>query len=170
MRSIDPALRRAAGALMLSALAACGGGGDDPAPAGNGGGGGTTPPATLSCNTAAYQAGSVALPSGAQLAAYAGTYAGQEGAYGPNPGDPFVKSADATLVLGSNGSVSYKGTAYPPTSVCIDKAAGPVGTVLYVLTDKGHFDISDKVDADLGSAWGVSPVDGTTIFTKGLKR
>jgi hypothetical protein len=172
MRSIDSFLRRAAGVLVLSTLAACGGGGDDPAPAGNGnggGGGGTTPPVSLSCNTAAYVAGSVVLPSSAQLAVYAGSYAGAEGAYGPNPGDPFVKSADATLVLGSDGSVTYKGTAYTPTSVCIDKAAGPFGTLLYVLTDKGHFDISDKVDAALGSAWGVSPADGTTIFTKGLK-
>ncbi|MFT3954247.1 MAG: hypothetical protein QM722_07590 [Piscinibacter sp.] len=155
-------------ALVTTLLAACGGGGDDPAPAGNGGGG-TTPPAALSCNTAAYQAGSVELPSSAQLAAYAGSYAGQEGAYGPNPGDPFVKSADATLVLGSDGSVSYKGTAYTPSSVCIDKAAGPYGTILYVQAGRGDFDISDKVDATLGSAWGISPVDGATIFTKGLK-
>jgi hypothetical protein len=38
-----------------------------------------------------------------------------EGACGRNPGDPFLKSADAVLVLGNDGSLSYKGMAYTPT-------------------------------------------------------
>lgn len=149
-------------AVAAAALTACGGNDDD---TGNGPGA-----VALNCDTKSYVAGSVVLPTTTQLAAYAGTYNGDEGAYGPNPGDPFVKSASAALVLGADGSVSYKGTAYPPTSVCIDKAAGPFGTILYIIAGKGHLDVADKPDATLGSAWGVSLADGTTIFTKGVKK
>lgn len=178
-------LRRGAGALpLLAALAmamtltACGGGGDDGSTAttgsgsGTGGGtttatGGTTTTTAPTCNLSAYQAGAVEAPTTAQLAAYAGTYAGDEGSY--NASFVFVKSASATLVLAADGGTTYKGTAYPATSVCIDKAEGPYGKLLYVMTAKGHFDVSNKVDATLGQAWGVSPADGTTIFTNGRK-
>lgn len=152
-------------------LAACGGGGDDGSAdpsAGNGAGGGATA-ATLACDTTKYVAGAVELPTAAQLTAYAGTYNGDEGAYGPNPGDAFVKSGSAALVLGADGQLSYKGTAHALTSVCVDKVAGPYGKILYLIAGKGHMDIADKVDATLGQAWGVSLADGTTIFTKGLK-
>ena len=128
------------------------------------------PGRALTCDTKAYVAGSVTVPTATQLATYAGTYNGDEGAYGPNPGDPFVKSASAALVLGTDGSLSYKGSAYTPTSVCIEKAAGPYGTILYIIAGKGHLDIADKADATLGSAWGMSLADGTTIFTKGAKK
>jgi hypothetical protein len=164
-RSISSSYSTRLAALVAAALlAACGGGdgdtGSDPG----------TDPVALSCDTKLYVAGSVVAPTATQLAAYAGTYNGDEGAYGPNPGDPFVKSASAALVLGADGSVNYKGTAYTPTSVCIDKAAGPFGTILYVVAGKGHLDIADKPDATLGSAWGVSLADGATIFTKGVKK
>ena len=114
-------------------------------------------------------AGSVAAPTSAQMTAYAGTYNGDEGKYGPNPGDPFVKSGTAALVLGNDGRLSYKGVVYPVTSACVDKTAGSLGKILYVIAGKGHIDIADKVDSTLGQAWGVSLADGTTIFTKGLK-
>lgn len=126
--------------------------------------------AALSCNTAGYVAGAVELPTAAQLTAYAGTYDGDEGQYGPNPGDPFVKSGAATVVFGADGALSYKGKAYALTSVCIDKVAGPFGKVMYLVAGQGHLDIADKVDATLGNAWGVSLADGTTIFTKAFKR
>jgi len=162
-------------ALALAAtLAACGGGGDDGAATVASGSnnaaaaGGAA--AALTCNTAGYQAGTVEQPSAAQLAAYAATYNGEEGSYGPNPGDPFVKSANAVLVLASDGRITYKGVAYTPESVCIDKAAGVYGKILYVLTNRGHFDVTDTPDAQLGSAWGVSAADGTTIFTKGARQ
>lgn len=158
-------------AIATLLLAACGGGGDDGGtdPSSGTGTGGAAPAATLSCDTTKYVAGAVELPSSAQLTAYAGTYNGDEGAYGPNPGDPFVKSGTAALVLGADGQLSYKGTAYPVTSVCVDKVAGPYGKILYLIAGKGHMDIADKADAPLGQAWGVSLADGTTIFTKGLK-
>lgn len=148
-------------------LAGCGGWDDEDAaqPAAPGGGGAPT----ITCNTAGYVAGAVQAPSAGQLAAYAGTYNGDEGRYGANPGDPFVKSGSAAFVLGADGSVSYKGVSYAATSICIDKAAGPFGTILYVVAGNGHIDVADKVDASLGSAWGISLADGTTIFTKGLK-
>jgi hypothetical protein len=111
----------------------------------------------------------VETPTSAQLGAYAGTYNGDEGKYGPNPGDPFVKSGTAAMVLSAGGALTYKGTSYTVTSICIDKTAGALGKLMYVHTDKGHFDIADKVDATLGIAWGISPVDGATIYTKGQK-
>ena len=141
-------------------LGACGGGDGD--------GAGDTPVA-LSCQTAAYQAGSVVAPTAEQLAAYAGRFDGQEGHY--DDSFNFVATGTASLVLGTQGQLTYKDVAYTPTSVCIDKVAGPYGQLLYVLVgSSGHFDVAAQADADLGQAWGVSPVDGTTIFTRGLKR
>ena len=134
-------------ALTLLSLAAttlitaCGGG-DDPAadPPTDGGGGSAF---TATCDTTKYVAGSVELPTAAQLDAYDGTFNGDEGSY--NMSGVFTKAS-------------------------IDKVAGPFGKIMYFLpNDKGHFDVADKVDATLGQAWGVSPVDGTTIFTNGLK-
>lgn len=153
-----------AAAAAALGLAACGGGNDEDS-SNNGSG-----PLSITCDTSGYTAGSVAVPTAEQLAKYVGTYNGDEGAYGPNPGDPFVKSASAAFVLGADGSVTYKGTVYTPTSVCLDKAPEALGTLLYLVAGKGHLDVTDKVDAALGSAWGVSPADGTTIFTKGLKK
>jgi hypothetical protein len=159
-------------ATLVTALSltGCGGWWDDDEDAQAAAGGAAAAAVTLTCNTAGYAAGSVELPSAAQLAAYAGTYEGDEGRYGPNPGDGFVKAASATLVFGADGSLSYKGAAYAVTSACIDKASGALGKVLYLVGGKGHLDIADKVDPTLGSAWGVALSDGTTIFTKGLKR
>lgn len=144
-------------------LAACGGGDAPPADGGGGGGG-----FTVTCNTAAYAAGAVEAPAPATLAAYAGSYAGDEGSY--DASGNFQRAGSATLVVASDGRLTYKGTAYEPTSICIDKTAGPFGTLLYFLVGStGHFDVSDRVDPLLGQAWGVSPVDGTTIFTNGRK-
>lgn len=164
---IRPSLRLPSilAALTLAAtLTACGGG-DDAAD-----GAGAAAAADLPCNTALFVAGTVAKPTAAQLAAYAGTYDGGEGRAGPNPGDPFVKAASAVLVVHADGSVSYKGVAHAATSVCLDKAAGPYGSILYVHTAKGHLDISDTTDPGLGRAWGVSPADGSTLFQGGVKR
>lgn len=163
-------VRRSPLALVaLLVLSACGGGGDDGSAAAGGAAGGAAATAALTCDTTKYVAGAVELPTAAQLTAYAGTYNGDEGAYGANPGDPFVKSGTAALVLGADGQLSYKGVVYPVTSACVDKTAGSLGKILYLIAGKGHIDVADKVDATLGQAWGVSPADGATIFTKGLK-
>ena len=144
------------------------GGAYPPGPTDAPGGGGGDGPFTASCNTAAYVAGAVELPSATQLASYAATYNGDEGSYAMD--GSFTKSGTAALVIASDGRVTYKGTAYDPSSVCIDKVSGPYGKIMYFLVgNNGHLDISDRVDPSLGQAWGVSPVDGTTIFTKGLK-
>lgn len=159
-------------ASLLAALllAACGGGGDDEAaptdpPAGGGGGGGG---ATLTCNTANYTAGSVAAPTAVELAAYAGTFDGEEGSFDADFN--FVKSADAVLVLGTTPTVTYKGAALTATSYCLDITAGPYGRVLYVeVDDGGHFDIASADAGDgLRFAWGVAP--GGAIFRNGVKR
>jgi hypothetical protein len=158
-RRLPPLLAALAAAAML---AACGGGGsDDPAGAAA---------TDLPCNTALFVAGSVVKPTTAQIATYVGTYDGGEGSFGPNIGDPFVMAKSVVLVVNTDGSVTYDGTAYTPSSVCLDKAAGGFGTLLYVHTDKGHLDISDKTDPTLGRAWGVSLANGTTMFQGGVKR
>ena len=155
--------------VAATALMACGGGGDAPpepagaSAAGGGGGGGSV---TLACDTTHYSAGAVELPTAAQLSAYAGTYDGDEGSFGPNPGDPFVKSGSATMVFGADGSFSYKSIAYAVTSVCVDKVANGTGSkFLYVEAGKGLMDITD-----LASAHGFSPADGATLFQNGKKR
>jgi hypothetical protein len=151
---------------VTALLAACGGGDETLAPTGGGGTG--TSSFTATCNTAAYVAGSVDLPTATELAAYAGTYNGDEGAYATD--GSFTKSGTAALTIAADGRITYQGTAYSPDSVCIDKAAGPYGRLVYFLVGTtGHFDVADTVDATLGQAWGVSPADGVTIFTKGLK-
>lgn len=171
-----PAHRLAQGLALVAAtvlLAACGGGDDDTGAgaADNAGGGGAAAASVdLPCNTALFVAGAVDKPTAAQLKSYAGTYEGSEGKFGPNPGDAFVKSGSATLIVNNDGTVRYKNTDYKPVSVCIDKTAGGLGTILYVHTDKAHLDISDKVDASLGQAWGISLADGSTLFQGGLKK
>ncbi|MBT9596197.1 MAG: hypothetical protein IV094_09465 [Vitreoscilla sp.] len=153
--------------LAATALIAACGGGDDPAtdPPTDGGGGSSF---TATCDTTAYTAGSVELPTAAQIAAYAGTFNGDEGSY--NMSGVFTKSGDAALVIASDGVLTYKDVEYEPLSICIEKVSGAYGKIMYfIANDKGHFDVSDEEDADLGQAWGVSPVDGTTVFTKGVK-
>lgn len=159
--------------LVALMLAACGGGGDDNAeaepPTGGGGGGGGTPaPVALTCNTANYTPGAVAAPTETDLAAYAGTFNGEEGSFDAN--FAFVKSADAVLVLGTTPSVTYKGVTLTATSFCLDNTAGPYGRILYVeVNDGGHFDISATDAGDgLRFAWGVAP--GGAIFRNGVKQ
>lgn len=151
---------------LLGLLSACGGG-DDPAPAGTpAAANNAAAAANLSCNTAHYTAGAVAQPTADELKTYSGTYAGDEGAFGPNPGDAFVKSGSATLSFGSDGSFSYKGISYAVASVCIDKVANGTGDrFVYVEAGKGLIDITSK-----GTAHGFSPVDGLVLFQNGKKQ
>ena len=148
------------GGLGVVALALLGGfgAGVDKAPA--------SAPA-LGCNAAGYVADAVQAPSAAQLAAYAGRYHGQEGSY--DAWGAFNRSDTAELVVGADGQLSYKGTVYEATSVCVDKAEGAHGRVLYIESGAGHFDLSDRAEAPAGQAWGVSPVDGVTVFTHGRR-
>lgn len=153
----------AASALAVLMLSACGGSAEDPE------GTSAAPPAgvTLTCNTANYVAGSVEVPTATQVAAYAATYNGDEGSY--TMGGSFTRSGTATLVLGGDASLRYGAVAYTVKSLCLDKTAGPYGRILYVEVGAGKFDISDRIDATLGQAWGVSPANGSTIFTNGRR-
>ena len=79
---------------------------------------------------------------------------------------PSTALARRTWWSASDGQLIYKGTAYETTSVCIDKADGGQGKVMYFESGAGHFDVSDRADATAGQAWGVSPLDGATVFTR----
>lgn len=154
-----PTTATLAALTLTTLLAACGGASDDT---------GTDDQAfAATCKTDAYAAGSVELPSAGQIGTIAGTYNGDEGSY--DLSGNFTKSGSATLVIASDGRLTYKGVAYTPSSLCIDKVAGSYGKILYFIADKGGFDVADKVDSVLGQAWGVSPADGTTMFANGRK-
>jgi hypothetical protein len=153
-----PALAAASLCLLLTAC----GGGESSA---EGGQAGTATAPVATCHTAAYQAGAVVEPTLADLAPYAGTYQGQEGYYDAN--FAFVKTGTATLVIAADGAITYGGKAYPVSSICQDKASGNYGRLMYFIVGNGHLDVSDKANANLGQAWGVSPADGNTIFTLG---
>jgi hypothetical protein len=157
MKPFSPRLLSAT-LLSCSLLAACGGGDGEPAAAAEA--------AALTCDTSHYVADAVALPTADELKTYVGTYEGDEGSFGPNPGDPFVKSGSATLVFAADGSFSYKGSAYKITSVCIDKVANATGDrFVYLEAGKGLIDVTSK-----GTAHGSSPADGSTMFQNGVKK
>jgi hypothetical protein len=121
----------------------------------------------LTCNVAGYVADAVEAPTEAQLAAYAGRYGGNEGVY--DASGAFNRFGPADLVVGGDGQLIYNGMAFETTSVCIDKTAGGQGKVMYFESGAGHFDVSDRIDATVGQAWGVSPLDGATAFTGGRR-
>lgn len=97
----------------------------------------------LSCDTSKFAQGApVAAPTSQELASFARTYTGSEGDYGPNPGDPFVASASATLVLNANGAASYNGANYVPSSYCLETLSGGAGSQLVIHSgDMSHFDL-----------------------------
>lgn len=105
----------------------------------NGGGGGSG----LTCDTSQFGPGAaVTTPTAEQLASFARTYTGSEGSYGPNPGDSFVATGSATLVLNTNGTATYNGDNYTPTSYCLETLTGSAGTQLVIHAGAmSHFDL-----------------------------
>lgn len=97
----------------------------------------------LTCDTSKFaQGAAVAAPTAQDLATFARTYTGSEGAYGPNPGDAFVATGSATLVFSSNGSVTYNGANYVPSSYCVETLSGGGGTQLVIHSGvMSHFDL-----------------------------
>jgi hypothetical protein len=158
----EPMMRLIWGGLGAVALALLGGVGADADTVLAGAGA-----VALNCNVAGYVADAVEAPTEAQLAAYAGRYHGNEGAY--DASGAFNRFGAADLVVVSDGRLIYKGTPFETLSVCIDKAAGGQGKVMYFESGAGHFDVSDRVDPTVGQAWGVSPLDGATVFTGGRR-
>lgn len=138
-------------ALVAVALAACGG--DEVE--------------VLVCKTAHHVAGAVEAPTASQITSHLGRYQGLEGQYGMD--GRFTHSGDASLWLRADATLSYQGVDLRIDSACLDKTRGPVGRVLYIEAGRGRFDIGETADTKLGQAWGRSPVDGTTVFRRGLK-
>ena len=97
----------------------------------------------LTCDTSKFaQGASVVAPTVQELATFARTYTGSEGDYGPNPGDPFVVSGSATLVFSANGSATYNGASYVPSSYCLETLSGGAGTQLVIHSGAmSHFDL-----------------------------
>lgn len=144
--------------LALTALAitltACGGGDDSDSLAAKDG-------VVASCKGTDLL---VTAPTLTQISGYTGTYSGLEGSYdGANGAGNFTQSGTATLVVNSNGAITYKGKAYTPSSVCLDKVGGLWGKVLYITAGQGNFQVTLEDDS-----WGLSP-DGITWFKDGVK-
>jgi hypothetical protein len=157
-------IKRLAATFSLTVLAACGGG-DDSAPPAVGGGGGGGGGATLTCDTSLFQAGaSVAAPTSGQLGPYAGTYLGDEGSFGPNPGDPFVKNGTANFVLSAAGAVTYNAAAMTRQSICLESNAGIEQLVVHFAsaTGNGHVDLAAAAQGS--GMTGVSPASSGPNF------
>ncbi|MGA8393482.1 MAG: hypothetical protein WB775_15255 [Burkholderiaceae bacterium] len=75
--------------------------------------------AAATCDKSLFST-SVALPTAAQLAPYAKTYAGATGSF--DISGKFTKSGSATLVLNADGSTTYNGTAIDVKSLCYEEA------------------------------------------------
>lgn len=159
-------------ASLMSAvfIAACGGGTDAPAASPAPAPAPSPSAGSLSCDTSLFAAGAgVSTPTTTQLSAYAGTYSGNEGAFGPNPGDPFVASAAAVFVLDASGSSTYNGTAATLSSACIETSASAGGSterLVLHFSGSGHFDLDS---AALGSALtGIKP-GSLDVVVRGAK-
>jgi hypothetical protein len=92
-------------------LTGCGGGSST-------GTGGGTGGSTLTCNTANYIPGAVAVPTAGDMATYAKTYSGNTGAF--NTGVFTSDGGAAIFVLASSGSLTYNGAAQTVNSICKD--------------------------------------------------
>jgi hypothetical protein len=153
-------IKRLTATLSLTVLAACGGGDDSAAPAAGGGGG-----TSLTCDTSLFQAGaSVAAPTSVQLGTYAGTYLGDEGGFGPNPGDPFVKSGAANFVLSAVGAVTYNAAAMTRQSICLQSNAGIERLVVHFASATGSGHVNLAAAAQGGAMTGISPASSGPNF------
>lgn len=101
------------------------------------------------CDSTLFQQGAaVRSPTVEEMGTFAQTYSGSEGDYGSNPGDPFVASGSATLVLGSGGNTTYNSAAYAVTSYCLETLTGNGGTQLVL-----HAGASSHFDLKASGAW-----------------
>jgi hypothetical protein len=99
-----------------------------------GGGGGVT-----TCISAHYSV-PVHAPTASELAAYAKTYLGNVGNFGPNIGDAFVSTGNASFVLDAAGGLTYNGATKLVTSMCLENTP-TTGAPLYI-----EMQSSDHVD------------------------
>lgn len=137
------------------------------------------------CDTSLFQQGAaVRSPTAQEMGTFAQTYTGSEGDFGSNPGDPFVASGSATLVLGSDGSATYNSAAYAVTSYCLETLSGNGGTQLVLHAGaSSHFDLrtsgawsgytsAGKVVTDVayvsaGSSFGSVTISGNPVGIQG---
>lgn len=109
------------------------------------------------CDTGLFQQGAaVRSPTTTEMASFSRTYSGSEGAYGSNPGDPFVANGSATLVLGSNGAATYNSTAYAISSYCLETLTA--GTQLVI-----HADAMSHFDLKTSGAWSGFTLGGKVV-------
>lgn len=97
-------------------------------------------PSAISCNTSLFQANApVRTPTSSELESFARTYTGSEGDYDTN--FTFVPTGSASLVFNANGTASYNGSAYAPTSYCYETLPNNTGAQLVIHAGVSHFDL-----------------------------
>lgn len=101
---------------LCAALTACGGGGDA-SPDAEGASIGD-----ITCDTTLFSGG-VATPTEGQVAEFIGTYTGETGTFNDDF-TVFTRTGEASLVLASDGSASYKGAAVEVKSACFEAGTG----------------------------------------------
>lgn len=105
----------------------------------SGGGGGGS--GNITCDTSHFVPGApIASPTSQQLATFARTYTGSEGSFDMNFN--FIATGAATLVFNANGSATYNGAAYAPTSYCVETLPNNAGQQLVIHgPNNSHFDL-----------------------------
>ena len=122
-------------------------------------------PSAISCNKTFFQANApVRTPTSSELESFAGTYTGSEGDYDTN--FTFVPSGVARLVFNANGTATYNGSTYSPTSYCYETLPNNAGAQLVIHADVSHFDLRAAGDWSGASPAGKSvsntPYNGGT--------
>jgi len=104
----------------------------------NGGGGGG---GSITCDTSHFVPGApIATPTSQQFATFARTYTGSEGSFDMNFN--FTATGAATLVFNADGSATYNGAAYAPTSYCLETLPNNAGQQLVIHgPSNSHFDL-----------------------------
>jgi N-acetylneuraminic acid mutarotase len=88
---------------------------------------------------------------------YAKTYTGNVGNFGPNIGDPFVATGNASFVLSAAGGLTYNGATKLVTSMCLEDSP-TTGAPLYI-----EMQPSDHVDFFTDSGFTGSFANGASF-------
>lgn len=82
----------------------------------------------------------VHAPTATEFAAYAKTYSGNVGNFGPNIGDSFVSTGSASFVLSAEGGLSYNGATKLVTSMCLENTPTTSAPLYIEMQPSDHVD------------------------------
>lgn len=128
-------------------------------------------PNSIACNTALFQANApVRTPTASELESFARTYTGSEGDYDMN--FTFAPTGSASFIFNADGSASYNGSAYAPTSYCYETLPNNAGAQIVLHAGVSHFDLRAAGDwsgaAPSGKSVSNTPYVGTGMLGTGI--